>query len=87
MIRYLYGVKDDIRKKQVPQISPQNSKQILQNQYNEICKSLGDAYYKRKQLDSLIQQLESQLEHLNSVSYPLINLIDSQNNQASKEQK
>lgn len=49
---------------------------ILQNQYNEICKSLGDAYYKQTQLKKHIKSLEAQLEYLNSQTSPIASMVE-----------
>lgn len=67
------------------------SSEILQNQYNEICRSLGDAEYKKAQLEDHITKLKSQLDSLNSIVLPIASMVEQKVNddilEAIKSQK
>lgn len=59
---------------------------FIQNQYNELCRALGDAYLKRKQLDQTISELESQIQSLNSLTFPMLVKLE-EHMQSDKESK
>lgn len=67
------------------------SANLLNQEYTKICQQLGDSYLKLKQLNAVIEKLESEAARLNE-SYALLqnletSLLADQTSTATTEQK